>query len=191
MKNNNYYFYKTIRFILKPFFYLYYNPKVTGKENIPKDGPIIIASNHIHAYDQSFPILSTKRVINYLAKKEYFDGKNAWFFKLSGCIPVDRTTKDENAKSAAFEVLNNNGAVGIFPEGTRNRTDKLILDFKFGVVSLAKKTNATIVPIGVKGTYKFRSKNLVAKIGKPFKIDNLDLNEANILLKETIEELLK
>ena len=115
-------FYKIYKLILGPIFKFYYNPKVIGKENIPKRGAIILAGNHIHLMDQCVPILSTKRVINYMAKKEYFDGKFAFFFKSVGCIPVDRSKKDENAKSAALEVLNNGGAIGIFPEGTRNKS---------------------------------------------------------------------
>ena len=117
--------YKIFKAILSPIYRLWYNPKIKGKENIPKEGPIILAGNHIHIMDQCNVIISTKRPIHYMAKKEYFDkqykeGKFAWFFRLSGCIPVDRSTKDEDAKSSALEVLNEQKALGIFPEGTRN-----------------------------------------------------------------------
>ena len=70
--------------------------------------------------DQCPAILSTKRMLHYMAKKEYFDGKFAWFFKACGCIPVNRSIHDDSAKSAAMEVLNNDFALGLFPEGTRN-----------------------------------------------------------------------
>jgi 1-acyl-sn-glycerol-3-phosphate acyltransferase len=117
--------YKIFKSILSPIYRFWYNPKVKGKENIPKEGAIILAGNHIHIMDQCNIIISTKRHIHYMAKKEYFDkqykeGKFAWFFRTVGCIPVDRSTKDENAKSSAIEVLNNKHALGIFPEGTRN-----------------------------------------------------------------------
>ena len=73
------------RFILGPIFKLYYNPKIIGKEFIPKSGNIIIAGNHKHLYDQCLTIISTKRGIHYMAKKEYFDKKStAWFFKHTG-----------------------------------------------------------------------------------------------------------
>lgn len=55
-----------------------------------------------------------------------------------GCIPVDRKIHDENAKSEAIEVLKNNEVIGIFPEGTVNRTNDIILPFKYGAVSFAK-----------------------------------------------------
>lgn len=175
---------------LGPLFKLWYNPKIIGAENIPKDGPIIICGNHLHIMDQCPIIISTKRMVHYLAKKEYFDGHFAWFFKLSGCIPVNRSIKDTNAKDHALELLKNGYAIGIFPEGTRNRTKDLLLPFKFGAVSMASKTNAQIVPVGISGTYKFRSKDLTIRIGKPFKIDDMSLEEANNLLKEKITKLI-
>lgn len=184
--------YKIGRAILGPIFKLYYNPTIIGKENIPKDGPIIIAGNHKHLYDQCLTIIATQRGIHYLAKKEYFlDKKVAWFFKGVGCIPVDRSKKDNAAVESALSVLNDNGAIGIFPEGTRNKTNEFLLPFKFGAVSMAQKTDAYIVPFGLTGDYKFRSKNLTIRYGTPFKVTNLDLDKANHLLYKEVETLMK
>lgn len=179
--------------LLRLIFRIYYNPKIINKEVIPKEGPILLVCNHKHVFDQCFIIMATKRPIRYMAKKEYFDGKNAWFFKLAGCIPVDRSIHDDAAKAAALEVLELDGAVGLFPEGTRNKTnDKFLLDFKFGTVSMAQKTGATIVPCGLTGDYKFRSKNLMVRFGKPFKVDkDEDLAKANEKLYKEMEKLMK
>ena len=172
--------YRLLTPVMRVLFRLYYNPTIINKEVIPRDGPIIIAGNHKHIYDQCPVIMSTKRVIHYMAKKEYFDGKFAWFFKFVGCIPVNRQIKDEKAKETALEVLKHDGAIGIFPEGTRNKTkDKFLLPFKYGAVSMAKKTNATIVPFGITGDYKFRSKNLTIRFGVPFKVGDMELSKAN------------
>ena len=122
MKKNNMCGFRFLRFILAPIFKLYYNPTIIGKENIPKEGSILIVGNHKHLMDQCLAIISTKRVIHYMAKKEYFDGKFAWFFKLAGCISVNRSIKDTDASNKALELLKLGYAVGIFPEGTRNRT---------------------------------------------------------------------
>ncbi len=194
MKNSNLpeKFYKFIKPILGTLYRLYYNPKIIGKENIPKDGSILIVGNHKHIMDQCNIIISTKRVVHYMAKKEYFDNKKvAWFFKAAGCISVDRSKKDEDAKAAALKVLNEGGAIGLFPEGTRNKTDAFLLPFKFGAVSMAKKTDSYLVPFGISGDYKFRSKNLVVRIGKPFKINNISLEEANEMLARRIGKLMK
>jgi len=191
MMNKNPFGYKLFKLILGPIFKLYYNPKVIGKENIPEDGSILVVGNHVHLMDQCVPILSTKRVINYMAKKEYFDNKKtAWFFKSAGCISVDRSKKDENAVSSALEVLENGGAIGLFPEGTRNKTKDLLLPFKFGAVSMANKTDSYLVPFGISGEYKFRSKNLVVEFGKPFKVKNNDLESANKKLEKEVRKLI-
>lgn len=192
MKVKTPFLYKLGKMLLGPIFKFYYSPKIIGKENILKDKSIVIASNHIHLYDQCAVILSTKRGIHYMAKKEYFDNKmTRWFFKGSGCISVDRQGDASDAVEEALNILRSGGALGIFPEGTRNKTDQFLLPFKFGAVSMAKKTNSYIVPVGVTGTYKFRSKDLTIRIGKPFKIDNMDLKDANEKLYKEIEGLMK
>ncbi len=192
MKNKTPILYKIGKFILGPIFKFYYNPKIIGKENIPLNGSIIIAGNHKHLYDQCNVIISTKRYITYMAKKEYFDSKKTrWFFKSVGCIPVNREKKDIDAVESAIKVLNTGGAIGIFPEGTRNKTNKLLLDFKFGAVSMAKKTNSYIVPFGITGDYKFRSKNLIIRFGKPFKVINMNLETANNKLYNEVKKLME
>jgi len=183
--------YKFFRPILGLIYRIYYNPKIIGKESIPKEGPIIVAGNHKHVMDQCGPILATKRPIHYMAKREYFDGKHAWFFKMMGCISVDRSIHDEHAKEEAMNVLYDGKALGIFPEGTRNKTKEFLLPFKFGCVSMAKKTDAYIVPFSVTGDYKFRSRNLVYRIGKPFKVGDMDLEKANKELEKIIGNLMK
>ena len=183
--------YKFFKPILGLIFRIYYNPKIVGKENIPKTGSIIVAGNHIHIMDQCGPILASKRPIHYMAKKEYFDGKFAWFFKMMGCISVNRSIHDEHAKEEAMNVLMDGKVLGIFPEGTRNKTDKFLLPFKFGCVSMAKKTDSYIVPFAVTGKYCFRSKNLVYRIGKPFKVTNMELFDANKRLEKAISDLKK
>lgn len=183
--------YRVFKPILGLIYRFYYNPKIIGKENIPKTGPIIVAGNHKHVMDQCGPILATKRPIHYMAKKEYFDGKHAWFFKMMGCISVNRSIHDDKAKEEAMNVLLDGKALGIFPEGTRNKTKEFLLPFKFGCVSMAKKTDAYIVPFSVTGDYKFRSKNLVYRIGKPFKVSDMELSDANKKLETEIGNLMK
>ena len=185
-------FYYIAKYLLGPIFKLYYNPKIINKEYIPKEGSILIVGNHKHLYDQCLTIIATKRGIHYMAKKEYFDSiKTRWFFKGAGCIRVDRTKKDNDAVNAALSVLKDDGAIGLFPEGTRNKTKEFLLPFKFGAVSMAKKTDSYLVPFGIAGDYKFRSKNLTIKYGKPFKVTNMDLEKANELLYNKVEKLMK
>ena len=186
--------------ILKPFVILYFkiffHPTVIGKENIPKKGPIILCGNHKHVHDQYNVMIVTPRIVHYMAKDEYFKGPHAWFYKLAGCISVDRTIHDEKAKRDALSVLKSGGALGIFPEGTRNKTigtpeEVDLLPFKFGAVSLAQKTNALIVPFGISGEYTGRKGKLTTRIGKPFSVKNMDLEDANELLRKKILKLMQ
>ncbi len=190
MKKDKMYMYRFLKPVLGLIFKLYYNPKIIGEENILKEGSILIVGNHKHLFDQCLAIIATKRPIHYMAKKEYFEGKFAWFFKMVGCIPVDRSRKDENAKKKALEVLNNGYALGLFPEGTRNKTEQFLLPFKYGAVSMANKTDSYLVPFGITGDYKFRSKNLMIRFGKPFKADD-DLEKANKKLEAEVEKLMR
>ncbi len=182
--------YKILTPIMRPLFKFYYNPKIIGAENIPNDGAVIIAGNHKHVLDQCLTIMATKRVIHYMAKKEYFEGALAPFFRLVGCIPVDRSRRDFSSAKSALTVLKDDGAIGIFPEGTRNKTNAFILPLKRGTVSMAKKADAYIVPFGLTGEYKFRSKDLQVIFGKPFKVGDMTIEEANQKLRDEIEKLM-
>jgi len=186
-------FYNIYKYILGIVFLIYYRPKFINKHYIPKDGPIIVCGNHIHMFDQCLPILCTRRMIYYMAKKEYFEGKFAWFFKSSGCISVDRQNKKNAhiATTKAIDLLKEGNAVGIFPEGTRNKTEDLLLPFKIGAVKMAKETDALIVPYAITGEYKFWKNNLTVTFFEPFKVGQMTLESANEKLRNTILEHLK
>ena len=125
---------RIIKAIGGPIFKFYYRPTVIGKENIPTDGSMLVVGNHVHILDQCLAIIATKRPLHYMAKKEYFDGKFAWFFKFAGCIPVNREIKDEAAKGAALDVLKKDYALGLFPEGTRNGPKQVKIDEVYEIV---------------------------------------------------------
>lgn len=186
------FWYNFLKLPLGLIFRFYYPFKVENKKLLPKDGPVLFCSNHIHLMDQCLAILVSKRPIHYMAKMEYFTNKKvSWFFKMVGCIPVNRQIHDENAKSLALNVLNNGLCLGIFPEGTRNKTKELLQPFKFGAVSTASKTNATIVPVAITGHYKFRTKDLKVTFGTPFKVGEMSLEEANQKLYDEILKIVK
>lgn len=179
--------YKILRFLTYPFFKLLYPVKIINQKNIPQEGPLIFCGNHLNFKDQFPVIYSTKKVIHWMSKKEYFDGPFAFFFKLTGCICVDRQNHGGTSLDIAKNYLKNNSNIGIFPEGTRNRTKNDLLPFKIGAVYLAKETNATIIPFAISGDFKIRSKNTILRFGTPFKVDNTDdLTTANTKLYEEI-----
>lgn len=188
-----YILYRIVRTLGYPIFLLLYRPEFEGRNNIPKSGSVILAGNHTNNLDAAMMIAGPKRVVHMLAKKELFKSKisNA-FFRSMGCIPVDRKIHDENAKSEAIEVLKNNEVIGIFPEGTINRTNDIILPFKYGAVSFAKKTGAYIVPFTITGKYKLFRRSIKITYGKPYKVtDDLEIENKklmNIITKMLIKE---
>ena len=183
-------FYRMVRFLCGWFYKLWFNPKIIGSENIKEDGPLIIVCNHRHKLDPCASVVSTKRVIHYMAKDKYYE-KNP-FFKWMGCIKVKSNVSNKEAVSLAIDLLNNGGVLGIFPEGTRNKTENKLLPFKYGTVKIAQETGAYIVPAAISGDYRFRSHNLVIRYGKPFKVlSDEDLTLANERLKEEILKLMK
>ena len=188
-----YILYRVIRTLGYPIFLLLYRPEFEGRNNIPKSGSVILAGNHTNNLDAAIMLAGPKRVVHMLAKKELFKNKisNA-FFRSMGCIPVDRKIHDENAKSEAIEVLKNNEVIGIFPEGTVNRTNDIILPFKYGAVSFAKKTGAYIVPFTITGKYKLFRRSIKITYGKPYKVnDDLEIENKklmNIITKMLIKE---
>ncbi|NLK70340.1 MAG: 1-acyl-sn-glycerol-3-phosphate acyltransferase [Clostridiales bacterium] len=192
MKNTpNVTLYKIIRPIFSLLFKLYYNPTILHKEYIPQKGSALVAGNHKHALDPIFVGVCTNRVLHSLAKKELHEGKMGFFFRAVGSIPVDlQAESNKEATASAIKVLSNGGLIGISPEAKRNYTKELLLPFKFGAVSMAKKSNSVIVPYAITGDYKFRSKNLKIVFGKAINVSNMNLEEANELLYKTVKILL-
>lgn len=189
MKKNKMLGFRFFKGLLGILFLIFFRPKIVGREKIPKDGGVILAGNHRHIFDPCMPILSTKRPVHYMAKKELFNSPIGWFFKVVGCIPVDRGHDNTDSKEAALEVLREGEVLGIFPEGTRNKSLNGLLPFKYGAVSMSNKSGALIVPFAITGKYRLFNNKLTVRFGKGF-VASDDLERANKRLVSEIEELI-
>ena len=175
----------TLYKFIRPFFVLYfklrYNPTLIGKENIPKRGPIILIGNHTNNLDFISMGITTKRSISFLAKNTLFKGPLKIILKLSGVIPVDRSIKDKTVLKNAKEVLENAGVVGIFPEGTFNKTSNVLAPFKIGAIKLSSDTKVPIIPIAIVGEYKKNKLKII--VGNKYLplSKNLDLENKKIM----------
>jgi 1-acyl-sn-glycerol-3-phosphate acyltransferase len=152
-------FYVIARFVLRPLFWVVFRPKVTGRQNVPLTGPVILASNHLSFIDSIAIPLMAPRKVSYLAKAEYFTkpGIVGWFskalFTAVAALPVEResTRAAQAALDTALSVLKDGGAFGIYPEGTRSRDGRLARG-KTGVAWLALTADCPVVPVAVAGT---------------------------------------
>lgn len=189
MKKNKMLGFRFFKGLLGIFFLIFFRPKIVGREKIPKNGGVILAGNHRHIFDPYMPILSTKRPVHYMAKKELFNSPIGWFFKVVGCIPVDRGHDNTDSKEAALEVLREGEVLGIFPEGTRNKSLNGLLPFKYGAVSMSNKSGALIVPFAITGKYRLFNNKLTVRFGEGF-VASDDLERANKRLVSEIEELI-
>ena len=175
---------------LNKLFILLYRPTYINKENIPKTGSIILAGNHTSKLDPLLLMSSTNRCIHYLAKIELFKGPKKIFFRNLGIIPVDRSQKNPEAINKANEYLNNNKVIGIFPESTINKTNNIIMPFKYGTVKMAKETNSFIVPFAITKKYKLLKKSITITFGKPYKVTK-ELKIENTKLENKVIELIR
>jgi 1-acyl-sn-glycerol-3-phosphate acyltransferase len=138
--------YWILKVVLTPVLRCLYRFDVQGTDNIPRRGPVIVASNHQSFIDSIFIPLVVHRRVTFVAKAEYFDNpRTAWFFRAVGQIPVER------ALASAREVLDSGGVLGIYPEGTRS-PDGRIYRGHTGVARLALASGAMVVPVALVGT---------------------------------------
>lgn len=147
-------FYEISKAVLSPVLHGYFDIEATGVENVPEDGPAILAANHLSFLDSFFIPLVVDRRVTYVAKAEYFDHwYSRIFFKSWGQIPIKRDGGEasENALEAAVEVLDRGELFGIYPEGTRS-PDGCLHKGHTGVARLALRSGAPVIPVGVAGT---------------------------------------
>ncbi len=191
MKENKV-FYGFLKCIYASLVTILYNPKVYGKENIPKDGPIVFAGNHRHAFDPVVVMTHTNRFVHYMAKETLFKGIFGFLLRQIGIIKVYRTRNNPLAIEEAENVLNEGGTIGIFPEGTRNKELKEdLLRFKRGAVVIAQNSGSKIVPFYINGQYKIFRRTLELHFGKPIDVSGMTIDDANNYLREEVLKLIR
>jgi 1-acyl-sn-glycerol-3-phosphate acyltransferase len=145
--------------LVRPVSRVVYRPVVSGRERVPRTGPVLFASNHLSFIDSVVITLIAPRDVRFLAKAEYFTGSGAKgfvskaFFDSIGAIPVDResNTAAQDSLQRGRDVLETGGAFAIYPEGTRSRDGRLYKG-RTGVAWLALTTGCPIVPVALTGT---------------------------------------
>ncbi|MDO8472981.1 MAG: lysophospholipid acyltransferase family protein [Dehalococcoidia bacterium] len=177
---------------------------VTGRENLPRRGGLVVVSNHLRMSDIPLLAASVPRKLVFVGKKQLWD-KLA--FRTLGnwydCFSIDRATVDTKALRRSLKVLKDGGALLIFPEGTRSLDGRLQQGHP-GAALIAMHADVPILPVAVTGTDKadgatwlWRRPRLTITIGKPFLLHGTPgnsgkerLTPATDLIMRKIAELL-
>jgi len=163
-------FYWMLKWVfLGPVLKLIFRPYTEGAENVPNEGPAILASNHLSYSDWLFMPLTISRRVTFVAKAEYFTtpGLKGWlqktFFSGAGQVPIDRSGGNASAGAitTGLKILGNGDLFGIYPEGTRSHDGRLYRG-RTGVARMALEAHVPVIPVAVIGT------DIVAPPGKVF-----------------------
>ena len=167
-------------------YFLKLNLLVIGRENIPKEGPFIIASNHLSWMDVPLVPSFLKRKVVYMAKEELFYGKVGWIVRFLGAFPVKRGEADRQSLRAADAQLKAGKIFMIFPEGTRSKIHQLGKGH-VGLGMIALRAGVPVVPVAVWGSensFKKLRPRVTVSYGKPM----LLTPRGNKITREDIEE---
>ncbi len=182
----------TCTLVYGTYYKLVFNLKVEGRENVPKKGFFIVASNHVSAIDPFLIIYAIQRHTAYMAKVELFKNKVARFFlNVLGAFAVDRAKLSVSTIKTVISLKQTNWVLGIFPQGTRDKEGSLE-NINKGFASFAKTLKCDILPVAITGMTKdqrkaFRGKMKI-KIGKPIPYND-NIEEMMALWSKTVAEL--
>lgn len=194
------------RFALGPILHLFFRPWIEGAENVPAEGPAILASNHLSFSDSIFLPLMLQRRVTFLAKSDYFTGRGvkgwltATFMRGVGQLPVDRAGgKASNAAiKAGMKVLRRGELLGIYPEGTRSPDGRLFRG-RTGVARLALEAKVPVIPVVMVGTDEAQPTGRIIpkltrvgiKIGTPLDFSRYEgMEEDRFVLRSATDEIL-
>ncbi|MBZ8178167.1 1-acyl-sn-glycerol-3-phosphate acyltransferase [Corynebacterium poyangense] len=157
MHNRWYWAFKNVFF--GPFLRVWNRPTITGLDNIPSEGPGLIASNHQAVMDSFYFPLMVPRQMTFPAKSEYFTTPGVvgrmqkWFFTAVGQIPVDRNDAraGDTIVAAAEEVFQRGDLFCIYPEGTRS-PDGRVYKGRTGMARIALRSGLPIIPVAMIGS---------------------------------------
>lgn len=167
-------FYRTfVLFVVYLVTKLMYNVKIIGRENVPKSSHVIFAGNHVSYLDPPLVSLAVGKCVAYMAKQELFHDKNKllrFLVHTLGAFAVNREKPELATFKTVKSIFNTSWSLGIFPQG-KIVNEPVISNIQKGFILFAKKFEADIVPVGIKGfdgyAKKLFEKHITVTVGKP------------------------
>lgn len=182
------------QFLLRIFYFPVFRMRVRGRENIPKNGPVLVCCNHAAKRDPVMLGVSMGRQVFYMAKEELFQN---WFIggllRKLGAFPVLRGSGGADALQEAYSLLDENAVVGVFIEGTRSKTGELGKP-KTGAALLAYRTKAPVVPVCITaedGRPPRVFKRTIVNFGKPIPFEALEMpDDSSMQLRKASRKIM-
>jgi 1-acyl-sn-glycerol-3-phosphate acyltransferase len=167
-------------------------PIINGKDRVPGEGPLLLASNHLSVADPVLLGAKIGRKVTFLAKEELFRNKLiSYFVRSFGAIPVYRGRSSRDALHQASAVLQKGEVLGMFPEGKRSR-ERALTSGQPGAALIAYHNRVRILPVSITGSEMIRGKEwlfhrprIVINVGEPFFLPEI----GHTLRKEQLNEL--
>src|SRR5690606_3057540 len=183
-----------------------FRPRAEGTENVPLEGPVILASNHLSYADWLFMPLVIPRRVTFVAKAEYFETPGLkgrlqrLFFSGSGQVPIDRSgaTAAAGALKTQLRLLRAGEVCGIYPEGTRSHDGRLYRG-RTGVARLALESGVPVIPVAVVGTDRLAPPGKkfgtftrpFVRFGKPLDFSRYEgMSEDRYILRSITDEIM-
>ncbi len=144
------------RLILYTIFRVLFGFTIKGSKNVPRDGGGLLCANHRSSWDPPFVGVASPREVFFIAKEELFTQNRpfSWLIRQYHAIPIKRKAGGYGALKISMDLLKNEKLIVVFPEGTRNRTEKDFLPFKNGAALLAQRSGKPMIPTLVKNSHK-------------------------------------
>jgi len=173
--------------------------KVVGRHRVPSSGPVLLVSNHTSGLDPALIQSATSRMVRWMMAREYLLPGLGWFWRRYCPILVDRNAADPGAAKAAIDGLRAGQTLGLFPEGRINYDSDGLLPLGAGVALIARRSDATIVPVHISGTprgvkplksFLIPSRSRVT-FGKPFRLseeESADREQALEVIRQKMAE---
>lgn len=171
--------YEAVRMVLTPYLLFVYRARCIDSDNVPADGPAIIAPNHFSYLDHFFVAVYMRRKVHFMAKSQLFSGLMQLIYHNGGVFPVRRGHADEEAFVTAHAILERGGIIVMYAEAGRSRTGELGKP-RHGIGRLALESGAPVLPTAIAGTERVRNwkrlqfPKVTVQFGEPLRFERVE-----------------
>jgi 1-acyl-sn-glycerol-3-phosphate acyltransferase len=171
--------YEAVRLVLTPYLFFFYRARCISSDNIPADGPAIIAPNHFSFLDHFFVAVFMRRKVHFMAKSQLFTRPLQFIYTHGGVFPVLRGKHDEEAFTTAHTVLGRGDLIVMYAEAGRSRSGELGKP-RHGLGRLALESGVPVVPTAIAGTERARNwkrlqfPKVTVQFGEPVRFERVE-----------------